>query len=387
MSLRLFIPVVVFAAMCPHLFADTVYFPQVVDGGGYVTTFTLINTNSSSVVGTLRLFNPDGSPRTLQLNGVAGSEFPVSLSAGGTVRLSSSGSGPVVISGWASLDATPRLQGVATFDYSINGVLLTTAGVFSTSAVTRALLPIDLARNRPLVNTGLAIVNTEPSATISVRATLYDESGEAVEIFGDPRLNPIASQKQIAVFITELAETALWSANFVGERPLQFKGSVALDVVGSGSMAVTALTVKEGLLSAVPVFDVSETRSYDKSFEQVQTERLIGTWDFRPGLLAPYFLPYDLRPSPTSPGEWVLWGWNGIGDFIPAGYSKSLNKFYLFEFFDSETDFFAFDFTGTDTVSGCIYKLPAGTDQVPAGGNLGMCTSMTGMRTSPTVER
>src|SRR5262249_30092490 len=100
----------VFAAVCPHVFADTVYFPEVVDGGGYVTTFTLINSNSSLVVGKLRLFNPDGSPRTLQLDGVAASEFPVSLSAGGTVRLSSSGSTPSITVGWASLESLLRLQ-------------------------------------------------------------------------------------------------------------------------------------------------------------------------------------------------------------------------------------------------------------------------------------
>lgn len=159
MSVKLLLVIaVVLTTICPHLFADTVYFPQVVDGGGYVTTFTLINSNSSSVAGTLRLFNQDGSPRTLQLNGVAASEFPVSLSAGGTVRLSSSGSGPSVTPGWASLESTPRLQGAATFDYRSNGLLQ--AGVFATTGVTRALVPIDW--DLSLVNTGLAVVNVDP---------------------------------------------------------------------------------------------------------------------------------------------------------------------------------------------------------------------------------
>jgi hypothetical protein len=231
MLVRLFLSFgVVCAAMCPQLFADTIYFPQVVDGGGYVTTFTLINSNSSSVVGTLRLFNQDGSPRTLDLNGVAAFEFSVSLPAGGTIRLSSSGSGPTVIPGWASLESTPRLQGATTFDYRNNGLLQTTAGVFATTAVTQALV--------------------EPSAGISVRATLYDESGAAVNLVGDPPVNPIDSHNQIALFITELLPTAFAAMN-------TFKGSVALEVVGSGNIAVTALTIEEGLLSAVPVIDAS----------------------------------------------------------------------------------------------------------------------------------
>jgi hypothetical protein len=249
MLVRLFLSfVVVCAAMCPQLFADTIYFPQVVDGGGYVTTFTLINSNSSSVVGTLRLFNQDGSPRTLELNGVAAFEFSVSLPAGGTIRLSSSGTGPTVIPGWASLESTPRLQGATTFDYRNNGLLQTTAGVFATTAVTQALVPI--AWDRSLVNTGLAIANVEPSAGISVRATLYDESGAAVNLVGDPPVNPIDTHNQIALFITELLPTAFAAIN-------TFKGSVALEVVGSGNIAVTALTIEEGLLSAVPVIDAS----------------------------------------------------------------------------------------------------------------------------------
>src|SRR5262249_29533282 len=244
----LLIFVVVCAAMCPTLFADTVYFPQVVDGGGYVTTFTLINSNSSSVVGTLRLFNQDGSPRKLDLNGVAAFEFSVSLPAGGTIRLSSSGSGPTIIPGWASLESTPRLQGATTFDYRNNGLLQTTAAVFATTALTQALAPI--AWDGSLVNTGLAIANVEASAGISLRATLYDESGAAVNLVGDPPVNPIDSHNQIALFITELLPTAFAATN-------TFKGSVALEVVGSGNIAVTALTIEEGLLSGVPVIDAS----------------------------------------------------------------------------------------------------------------------------------
>jgi hypothetical protein len=369
----------VFAAMCPHLFADTVYFPQVADGGGYVTTFTLINSNSSLVTGTLRLFNPDGSPRTLQLNGVAASEFPISLSAGATVRLSSSGSGPRVTVGWASLESTPRLQGGTTFDYRSNGLLQTTAGVFATTGVSRVFVPIDWTRL--LINTGLAIVNVEPSTAISVRATLYDESGTAVNVVGDPRLTPIDSHKQVALFITQLLPTAFLPPN-------SFKGSVALEVIGSGSIAVTALTINEGLLSGVPVIDASGTLSSDKSFEQVQTERLIGTWMFTSGFSVPYFLPIDLHPSTTSPGEWFIWGWDALGETVFAGYSNSFGKFYLFDINDSETDFFVFDFTGSDTVSGCHHQLPIGTNQIPTGPNWGVCspTTMTGVRRSPTVD-
>ena len=41
------------------LTAGTVYFPQVADGGGYLTTFTIINPTTSSAIGTDRLIDAD----------------------------------------------------------------------------------------------------------------------------------------------------------------------------------------------------------------------------------------------------------------------------------------------------------------------------------------
>jgi hypothetical protein len=88
MSVRHFLLLcVIFCCACPTLFGETIYFPQVADGAGWSTTFTLINTNTAAVSGTVRLYNQNGSPRVLALNGVANSQFAVSIPAGGSVRL------------------------------------------------------------------------------------------------------------------------------------------------------------------------------------------------------------------------------------------------------------------------------------------------------------
>jgi hypothetical protein len=119
------------------VFADTTYFPQVADGGGYSTTFTILNVNPSPANGTLKLFNQDGTSRPLQINGVTGSQFSISIPATGSVRLTTPNAGGTTTSGWALFDSTRRLQAVATLDYRTGASLTSTAGVISTSPATR----------------------------------------------------------------------------------------------------------------------------------------------------------------------------------------------------------------------------------------------------------
>src|SRR5467141_2925891 len=117
--------------------ATTTYLPQIADGGGYTTTFTILNVSGSSVVGTLRLFNQDGSPKVLRMNSGTSSQFTVSVPANGSVRLTTPNSGNLVSVGWATLESTPRLQAVATYDYRIGNSFFATAGILGTTGATR----------------------------------------------------------------------------------------------------------------------------------------------------------------------------------------------------------------------------------------------------------
>src|SRR5207248_6766712 len=62
---------------------NPIFFPQVVDGGGYTTIIRVVNPFSATAVGKVSFFNPDGSARTI---GIAGqgtaTSFPFSIAAG-----------------------------------------------------------------------------------------------------------------------------------------------------------------------------------------------------------------------------------------------------------------------------------------------------------------
>jgi hypothetical protein len=199
-----FLLVILVSSISTIALADTTYFPQIADGGGYSTTFTILNVASTPVAGTLRLYNPDGTSKVLQINGVAASQFPVTVPAGCSVRLTTPNAGAVISAGWAAFDSTPRLQGVATFDYRLGGALVATAGVIGTTPVTRAIVPIDLSGNT--ASTGVALANVQ-NAALTVRLRLYTESGTEVATVLDARLNPLGAQKQVADFITSFFGT------------------------------------------------------------------------------------------------------------------------------------------------------------------------------------
>ena len=46
------------------VFSNTLYFPQVAFGGGYSTTFAIVNTGTTAVSGRLNLYSQTGALRT-----------------------------------------------------------------------------------------------------------------------------------------------------------------------------------------------------------------------------------------------------------------------------------------------------------------------------------
>ena len=128
--------------------------------------------------------------------------------------------------------------------------------------------------------------------------------------------------------------------------------------------------------SAVTVTVASST---DKSFNQLQTERLIGTWVFSYTIVSEFTQTYrlnDARESPITPGEWIIAGTDQYDNLVIAGYSPSLGMFLLFDPSITIDRFFTFDFVGSNTVSGCYYQVDKDDN------SFSRCYDMTGVRTS-----
>jgi hypothetical protein len=225
----------------PSLFANKLYFPQVAFGGGYTTTIILMNMGTTNVSSTFQVFGQTG---TLLRS------IPVTVPDGGSTRLSIADPGPSIISSWGVLDAgAATVQGAATFDVrTTNGALFDNAEVLGGQAANDFGFTVDVTRNG-IANTGFALANVDPNSDVTVRLQLLSESGNgSPSVTGaDSKTITLGSGHQIAVFVTSIWPQ-LAAAGFRG---------TLLIVVTSGppnSLVLTALNLKEGLLSAAPAF-------------------------------------------------------------------------------------------------------------------------------------
>jgi hypothetical protein len=235
-----------------------VFFPQVVVGGGYATSFTLVNTGITRITGNLIITDQQGNPFTVSLTepGIGshsaeseyqaanqGSIFPVSLAPGATRFLTADAFDPSDPnkSGWAHLEFYGgSLGGVATFQQTESGVLKTIAGVLSTQPLESATIPVD---NSDTENryTGFAVANPS-NRNISIRLVTLDEKGTIVDSLYPEELNPLGPQSQVAKFLHQ----------YLSSR-VNFRGSMVLIGEEGKKFVVTALVQNQGLFTAIPV--------------------------------------------------------------------------------------------------------------------------------------
>ena len=235
-----------------------IYFAQVAVGGGYVTFFSLMNTGSTAVNGTLFLTDQDGNPLNVDLADQAtsslgeggrvdavGSNFSIGpIAPGGTkfFRARALTATDPQKSGWARVENRGgSLNGVAAFaSLTPTGTLTTIAGVLSSSTMNVATIPISdsLSGN---TFTGYAVANPG-TGSITVKVVIVNSDGTfRTPSLNVPGLNPLGGGKQIARFF------------FQDGIPSEFLGSAVLIGQSNAQFAVVALIQAQGLLTAIPV--------------------------------------------------------------------------------------------------------------------------------------
>jgi hypothetical protein len=250
MKLRLLLFMLVVALFPGSLFSNTLYFPQVAFGGGYSTTFALVNTGTTGVSGRLNLYSQAGSLRS-DLGG------QLDIAPGNSVRVTIPNTGPLTAV-WGEFNAgAGTVQGVATFDSrDPSGRLVTSAGVLGVEADNQFLIPVDITA--PTASTGLAVANVS-NTDLTLELRLYGENGALLET----NLNfPLRAHAQIADFVPSIIAQIAGTPSFRGTLVIK-------TLVVTPSLAVTALTVKEGLLSALPVISAAAGGASVLEFPQV----------------------------------------------------------------------------------------------------------------------
>jgi hypothetical protein len=152
--------------------------PHIANGGGWKTTFLIVNTSAQAANFTLKFWHDDGTALTLAL----GADGTVATITGtlppGELRLiQTTDTGPLV-TGWAELSGlTGAIGGTAIFALQSPGQSDSEAAVpFSTTASPHLFMPYDYS---PGYSTAIAFANTGASQA-TITATFTDDSGHVL---------------------------------------------------------------------------------------------------------------------------------------------------------------------------------------------------------------
>ena len=157
-----------------NTFATALRIPHLVEGGGWRTTFAIVNIDTQPATYNFHFWNDDGSSLALPIAGGQPGVLTGSLAPGATVFAETPGTSDEAMQGWAEVASSGRLGVTSIFHFTGGGTDSqgTANGTVSGSSV---FMPFD---NTQGYVTGLALVNA--NATQQVIVTMNFQTDEGV---------------------------------------------------------------------------------------------------------------------------------------------------------------------------------------------------------------
>lgn len=218
---------------------SVIFFPEIAVGGGWSTTFELINTGDTTTSGNLYLNDQQGSNLYVSSSLGTSSWFPISIVPGGSMFLTIAPQNPAdpAKHGWARAEFWGgTLSGVATYQFESEGIVTALAGVLPAQPMQFATIPVDDNVNEERT-TAYAVAN--PGDTnLGIKICLVDTEGNVVD---DSVSIQLHQEQQIAKYFFQ---------DFDFE---EFKGSIVLRAQGGGRFLAVALIQNQDLFTVTPV--------------------------------------------------------------------------------------------------------------------------------------
>ncbi|MBZ5536858.1 MAG: FG-GAP-like repeat-containing protein [Acidobacteriia bacterium] len=247
------------------------FFPHIVDGGGYTTTLALMNTADTLETGVLSFLGDDGVGWSVgQMGGPSDSFFRYQIEPNGLFVFQTDGSAATVRAGWAQVTrdsftskAVPAGAGI--FSFSQGGVLVTESGIPTADVTNHARIYVDRSGGH---DTGVAIAFPSQSSPggggIIVAVTAFQTDGTTPVGNGPVHMNLNAD-----------GHDAKFAGQLISGLPNGFTG--VLDISSSNPLnGFVALTLRsllntrgEFLLTTFPVADFSRPAPAPIVFPQI----------------------------------------------------------------------------------------------------------------------
>ena len=238
-----------------------VYFPQMVDGGGYATALNLMNTSNAVERGAFQVFDDSGMPMSINQQGGDAGVQRYSIPPGGIFHFQTNGNPAAARMGWTVLTpdiGTETPIGAGIISYSAPGIWATEYGVPAVKPATHVRIYVDL---REIHNSALAIANiARTTVNISIKAFQLDGITGAGTTGGN------------LLSLTGHGHTTKFVENLMPGLTVGFRG--VLDISSSTPFAALALRSLRNkrndlLLTAMPAADFDQKISFPIIFPQV----------------------------------------------------------------------------------------------------------------------
>lgn len=221
---------------------------QIVDGGGNPTQILLMNpSGTAQSVGTVQLFDDNGVPLALDFGNLTGPQnsLDFTLPPDGMVKFATTGNGALQV-GYAvvTVSSGPLPVGNGIFQFRQASGLVSQAGVPDSPQTSSARLYVEVASAPLSRNTGIAVVNRNPAASV---LTLT--------------LNGLDGSTQVATLtLGPNGHTAKYITQLFAGLPADFSGVLNVASTQPNSFLTLRQTVNErgeNIWSTLPVADLS----------------------------------------------------------------------------------------------------------------------------------
>ena len=341
-------------------------FPQLADGGGWLSILLVTNVAQSSSFCTFELHGLT-IDRFEDISGIttARSTATFSLEGDGGYLVWPTKNESALASGYATLDCTAAV--VAQVLYASNDGMAT---VFSSQAGGVFQFPV---LTPEVISLGIAIANdtnTEASCRFKLESLEREDLGQATL--------HVPSKSNVPKFLHEVIQA-----------PDSFTGGSAtvlcdqqVSVMGLLFAGSIFTTLPPAILSTTPVSTTQPTPPTDTGdpWSRASIERFRGTWQFtyttNGAAITDTFVLNIIIEQSDAPGEWIIGGRQADGEVAALLYSRAGDNYVLGKgAADDIEELYSFNLTSPTTVSGCYFERLSST-------SFSSCYPMTGVRTS-----
>jgi hypothetical protein len=156
------------------VFSSALRIPQILDGGGWVTGFSIVNIDQVPISFTFQFWDDSGHALAFPLlNGTPGI-LSGTLNPGASFFAQSAGSSPGLVQGWAEVASTGRIGVTGTFQLTSSGTRGQQAAVIGSASGSNVYMPFDNTQGNA---TAVAIANSNATQTLTVALSFVTDTG------------------------------------------------------------------------------------------------------------------------------------------------------------------------------------------------------------------